>query len=205
MTLAKTMATDTRILVFCAESLWKEAKAAGAAYVGSANLVQDVIDSKLEFNRCIATLDQMPVLTKLARVLGPRGLMPNVKTGTLTTDVIEAIGAAMTNIPFKIEKETALFSMAFARPSFTDEEAMENLKVIMKYLQLQNKTTEDGNFIESAQLSIGSQTFSIAKSEYGQVKGPKFMTALERLRAQIADRKTKMALSVPENKANSTL
>ena len=176
----------------CPEGQWEAAKVAGATYVGSSDLVPSIMDGSLQFERCIATIDQMPILAKLARILGPKGLMPNVKTGTLTTDVTTAVKAALSNTPFKIEKETALFQMPFARPSFSEEDTKANLKIVMDYLQAQNKTTEDGRFIEEAAFLLGDIVrIPICKSEYGQTKGPKFMAALERLRAEIAERNAK--------------
>lgn len=191
---------STKILVFCPEAQWARAKAAGATIVGSNELVGDILEGKLHFDRCIATTDQMPVLARLARILGPQGLMPNVKTGTLTTDVEGAIRAALANTPFRIDKEAALFRMPFARLSWSLEEARANLRVIMEYLSSQNKTTDDGKFVEAATLMIESadapsespHIVHLAKSEYGQSTGPKFMAALLRLRAQVAAQKVAM-------------
>lgn len=194
LSLPHTLNVGTRILVLCPEAQWGRAKAAGAAIVGSGELVDDILEGKLHFDRCLATTDQMSVLARLARILGPQGLMPNVKTGTLTTDVEGAIRGALANTPFRIDRETALFRLPFARLSWGLEEARANLRVIMEYLSSQNKTTDDGRFVEAAALMIDpidaasgdAHTIHLAKSEYGQSTGPKFMVALLRLRAQAA-------------------
>ena len=185
---AKTLNTDISVLVFCPENQWEAAKEAGAKYVGSGELVSEILEDRLRFDRCIATTDQMPVLAKLARVLGPKGMMPNTKTGTLTNDVVGAIKAALLNTPFKIDKETALFRIAVGRATFSEADLKANIKVCMDFLQGQNRTTEDGKFVESAQLLLNDHIVPIAKTEYGQSKGPKFLAVLEKLRAQIAAR-----------------
>lgn len=157
--------------------------------------MSDILEGKLTFDRCIATTDQLPTLAKLARILGPQGLMPNVKTGTLTTDAESAVRLALRNTPFKIDKDAALFRLLFARSSYSEKDALENLKCILDYLQSHNKTTEDGKFIEEVRLLCGSHRIVVARSEYGQASGPKFMVALERLRAQVAARKASLLTS----------
>lgn len=186
--LKKTMQRDTTVLAFAPPALWEQAKAAGAAFVGSGELVQDIVDDKIKFDRCVATIDQMPLLTKLARILGPKGLMPNTKTGTLTNDIEGAIRAALLCSPFKIDRETAVLRLAIARASFSEAEVRANLKIILEYLQSQNKSTAAGQFAESIVLRLDDLAVTLARHEYGQTKGPKFMLALEKLRAQVASR-----------------
>lgn len=175
-------------MAFCPEDQWEVAREAGAKYVGSGELVPEILEDRLSFDRCIATTDQMPVLAKLARVLGPKGMMPNTKTGTLTNDVVGAVKAALLNTPFKVDKETALFRVAVGRATFSEADLKANIKVCMDYLQSQNRTTEDGKFVENAQLLLGDRIVPIARTEYGQTKGPKFLAVLEKLRTQIAAR-----------------
>lgn len=188
LSLAKSLNKEISILVFCPDTHWEKARSAGARYHGNPDTVQLILDNKLEFDRCIATVDQMPVLAKLARVLGPRGLMPNTKTGTLTTDVEGAVRSALLNTPFKIEKETGLFALPIALPDFSEADLRANLKVALEYLQSQNRTTEDGRFIETAHLVVGETEVAISKGEYGQAGGPKFLMALEKHRAMVAAR-----------------
>lgn len=191
LTLAKTLNSNISVLAFCPEASWEDARAAGAKYVGSAELVSEILEDRLQFDRCIATIDQMPILAKLARVLGPKGLMPNTKTGTLTTDVEGAIKHALLNTPFKVEREAAIFQVAIGTASFSEPDLRANLKVVLDYLQSQNRTTEDGKFVETAQLVLGELVIAISRSEYGHSTGPKYMLALEKLRAQIAARANK--------------
>lgn len=188
MQLARTLNGEIAILVFCPEAQWERAKAAGARFFGNAETVQSILEDKLQFDRCIATVDQMPVLARLARVLGPRGLMPNTKTGTLTTDVEGAVRAALLNTPFRIEKDTGLLSLPIALPQFSEADVRANLKVVLDYLQSQNKTTEDGKFIETAHLLVGGMAVPLSRGEYGQASGPKFLMALEKHRALVAAR-----------------
>lgn len=81
MTLPVAMNSDAKVLVLAPPDMVEEAKQAGASIVGGSELVSDIISGKLNFNRCIATPDMMPILTKIARYLGPLGLMPTLKNG----------------------------------------------------------------------------------------------------------------------------
>lgn len=195
--LPKPLPSETRILVICGEDQRERARLAGATYVGGGELVTDILEGNLVFDRCIATTDQIAMLAKLARVLGPKGLMPNIKTGTLTSDAEGAVRLALCNSPFKIDKESALFKLSFARSSFAESDAKSNLRCILDYLQTHNKTVEDGRFIEMARLIAGERVVPIAQSEYGQTSGPKFMVALEKLRAQVAARKATLLVDQP--------
>jgi len=85
---------DVRVAVFARDAKADEAKAAGADIVGAEDLMQIVQGGKIEFDRCIATPDMMPIVGRLGKVLGPRNLMPNPKVGTVTMDVAEAVKAA---------------------------------------------------------------------------------------------------------------
>jgi ribosomal protein L1 len=143
-----------------------------------------MLDDKCSFDRCVATTDQMPGLARVARILGPKGLMPNLKTGTLTDDLAEAIKATLQSTPFKIEKGDGGLQVEIGKASFTEAQVRANLKVVMSYLQSQNRAVDDGQFVDSAQLSIGDSVFKIARHEYSKVEGPKFMAALEKHRQQ---------------------
>lgn len=190
LTLARPLPRDTCILALCPEAQWEQAVAAGARHVGGAQLVPEILEGRLRFDRCLATLDQMPVLAKIARVLGPQGLMPNAKTGTLTTDIVGAIQAARRNSPFKIERESALLRLPVALAAFPEADLRANLRVVMEYAATQNRTTEEGHFVEAAQLILGEQlaTVSIARHEYAQQQGPRFLAVLQKHRAQVAAR-----------------
>src|SRR5690606_29176663 len=100
--------SDARVLVLAPPDMIDQAMKCGAHIAGGAELVQDIITGKLKFNRCIATPQMMPVLTKIARYLGPLGLMPTVKSGTLTNDIAAAVKSALNNVPFKIDRRAGL-------------------------------------------------------------------------------------------------
>ena len=96
---------DVRVAVFARDAKADEAKAAGADIVGAEDLMQIVQGGKIEFDRCIATPDMMPIVGRLGKVLGPRNLMPNPKVGTVTMDIAEAVKAAKGGeVQFKAEK-----------------------------------------------------------------------------------------------------
>ncbi|MEC8098806.1 MAG: 50S ribosomal protein L1, partial [Pseudomonadota bacterium] len=95
-----------RVAVFARDEKAEEAKQAGADVVGAEDLVETVQGGTIEFDRCIATPDMMPLVGRLGKVLGPRNLMPNPKVGTVTADVAEAVRAAKGgSVEFRVEKE----------------------------------------------------------------------------------------------------
>jgi ribosomal protein L1 len=106
---------DEAILVFCPPHLIEESKAAGATFAGGAELMNDIVDGKIKFTKCIATPDMIGVVTKLARILGPMGLMPNMKHGTLTNDVKTAIAKSLDNLPYSIAKLHGTMNLCLAK------------------------------------------------------------------------------------------
>lgn len=105
---------DERILVFCDEARVGDSLRAGAAVAGGAELVNDIVDGKLKFTRCLATPGMFPTVAKLARILGPMGLMPNLRHGTLTDDLVPAIGRALSIAPYRIVKESGVMNICIA-------------------------------------------------------------------------------------------
>lgn len=96
----------TRVAVFARDELAEQAREAGADVVGAEDLVAEVIGGRLDFDRCLATPDMMPALAKAARMLGPKGLMPNPKRGSVTQDVAEAVRLAKAGeLEFRMNKE----------------------------------------------------------------------------------------------------
>lgn len=187
---AKSLNKDISIVAFAPQQQWEAAKRAGAKYVGSFDLVAQMLsaDHGIKFDRCVATLDQMPVIAKLARVLGPLGMMPNIKTGTLTNDIIDAIKKALTNTPFKVDRENALLQVQIATSFFTPQEIKDNLKVVFDWVGLQNKTTDNGQFMESATLILDDLIIPLAKDEHASSEGPKYLKTLAAVRAAAAKR-----------------
>ena len=115
MRLPVQMQLSQRILVFTTPDKFEVARERGGDIVGGEELMPDILEGRLKFDRCIATTNMLPLVTKLARYLGPLGLMPNVKTGTLTNDVEKALEDARANVPYKIEKFTGVFNVPVAK------------------------------------------------------------------------------------------
>jgi large subunit ribosomal protein L1 len=143
-----------RIAVFAKGADADSAEAAGADLVGAEDLVEDISKGTIDFDRAIATPDMMAVVGRVARVLGPRGLMPNPKLGTVTKDVSGAVAAAKKGqVEFRTEKN-GLIHAPIGRLSFDDEKLADNLKAIMLAL-VENKPdgAPKGKYILDATLS----------------------------------------------------
>jgi len=115
-----------RVIVFATGDKAEEARAAGADKVGSDDLIQEITDGFLDFDAAIATPDQMAKVGRIARVLGPRGLMPNPKTGTVTPDVAKAVNEIKGGkIEFRVDRHSNLH-LIIGKTSFSDEQLVEN-------------------------------------------------------------------------------
>ncbi|MED5436548.1 MAG: 50S ribosomal protein L1, partial [Pseudomonadota bacterium] len=118
---------DIRVAVFAKEEKAKEAKEAGADIVGSDDLVEKVSSGDIDFERCIATPDMMPLVGKLGKVLGPRGLMPNPRIGTVTNEIENAVKAAKAgSIEFRAEK-SGIVQAGIGKASFSKDALQENI------------------------------------------------------------------------------
>jgi len=119
---------DVRVAVFAKGDKADEAKAAGADIVGAEDLVEAVQKGEINFDRCIATPDLMPLVGRLGKVLGPRGLMPNPKVGTVTTDVAAAVKASKGGaVEFRVEK-AGIVHGGVGKVSFSDDAISENIR-----------------------------------------------------------------------------
>src|SRR2546426_4779192 len=119
---------SVRVAVFARGPKADEAKAAGADVVGAEDLVASVQGGTIDFDRCIATPDLMPLVGRLGKVLGPRGMMPNPKVGTVTMDVTSAVkGAKGGSVEFRVEK-AGIVQAGIGKASFTEEKLVENVK-----------------------------------------------------------------------------
>jgi large subunit ribosomal protein L1 len=115
-----------RVIVFAAGEKAAEAEAAGAERVGSDDLIADIQGGFLDFDAAVATPDQMSKVGRIARILGPRGLMPNPKTGTVTTDVAKAVSDIQGGkISFRVDKQSNLH-LVIGKASFSDRQLVEN-------------------------------------------------------------------------------
>src|SRR5881398_19581 len=116
-----------RVGVFARGAKAEEAKAAGADVVGAEDLVEKVQGGQIEFDRCIATPDMMPLVGRLGKVLGPRGMMPNPKVGTVTMDVSGAVKASKGGaVEFRVEK-AGIIQGSVGKASFAQEKLVENI------------------------------------------------------------------------------
>ena len=120
-----------RVAVFARGPKAEEAQAAGADIVGAEDLMETVQSGKIEFDRCIATPDMMPIVGRLGKVLGPRNLMPNPKVGTVTMDVAQAVANAKGGeVQFKVEKAGVIHA-GVGKASFDEAALVENVKAFV--------------------------------------------------------------------------
>ncbi|MBL8744332.1 MAG: 50S ribosomal protein L1 [Myxococcales bacterium] len=142
-----------RVLVFAKGEKAKEAEAAGADFVGELELVNKVQEGFMDFDRVIATPDMMGLVGKLGRVLGPRGLMPNPKVGTVTLDVKTAVSEAKAGkIEYRVEK-AGIVHARIGKASFDPAQLKVNAKALIDALVRQKPSTAKGTYLKSITLS----------------------------------------------------
>ena len=144
---------SVRVAVFARDAKAEEAKAAGADIVGAEDLMQTVQSGTIEFDRCIATPDMMPVVGRLGKVLGPRNLMPNPKVGTVTVDVKAAVQAAKGGeVQFKAEKGGVVHA-GVGKASFKEEQLIENVKAFVDAVAKAKPSGAKGAYMKGITLS----------------------------------------------------
>ncbi|MFH0731933.1 MAG: 50S ribosomal protein L1 [Candidatus Omnitrophota bacterium] len=144
---------SVKVLVFCKEKDIQPAKDAGADFAGDADIIKKVNDGFLDFNVAIATPDMMKDLARLGKVLGPRGLMPTPKAGTVTPDVVKAVKEAKRGkVEFKMDK-TACINMAVAKISFEENSICENIRSLIHAVKNSKPANVKGQFIKSISIS----------------------------------------------------
>jgi len=142
-----------RVAVFARGAKADEAKAAGAEVVGAEDLVSTVQGGTIAFDRCIATPDMMPLVGRLGKVLGPRGLMPNPKVGTVTMDVTNAVkGAKGGSVEFRVEK-AGIIQAGIGKASFPAEKLVENIMAFADAVQKSRPQGAKGHFITRVAIS----------------------------------------------------
>lgn len=142
-----------RVAVFARDAKADEAKAAGADIVGAEDLMETVLSGKIEFDRCIATPDMMPVVGRLGKVLGPRNLMPNPKVGTVTMDVTAAVTAAKGGeVQFKAEKGGVVHA-GVGKASFDEAKLVENVRAFVDAVAKARPTGTKGAYMKAITLS----------------------------------------------------
>ncbi|MGB6085124.1 50S ribosomal protein L1 [Parvibaculum sp.] len=142
-----------RVAVFAKGDKADAAKAAGADIVGAEDLAEIIQSGKIEFDRCIATPDMMPLVGRLGKVLGPRGLMPNPKVGTVTPDVAEAVKAAKGGaVEFRVEK-AGIVHAGVGKVSFTEDQITGNIRALIDAVQKAKPTGAKGTYIKRIAVS----------------------------------------------------
>ncbi|WP_109468776.1 50S ribosomal protein L1 [Albibacillus kandeliae] len=144
---------DVRVAVFARGDKAEEAKKAGADIVGAEDLMETVQGGKIDFDRCIATPDMMPIVGRLGKVLGPRNLMPNPKVGTVTMDVAEAVAAAKGGeVQFKVEKAGVIHA-GVGKASFAEDKLAENIRAFVDAVAKAKPTGAKGTYMKKVSLS----------------------------------------------------
>ncbi len=142
-----------RVAVFARGAKADEAKAAGADVVGAEDLVEKVQGGVIDFDRVVATPDLMPLVGRLGKVLGPRGLMPNPKVGTVTMDITTAVkGAKGGSVEFRAEK-AGIVQAGVGKASFSEEKLIENIRAFADAVQKSRPAGAKGHFINRVAIS----------------------------------------------------
>ncbi|PHK93081.1 50S ribosomal protein L1 [Pseudoroseomonas rhizosphaerae] len=142
-----------RVGVFARGPKAEEAKAAGADVVGAEDLLELVQGGTIEFDRCIATPDMMGIVGRLGKILGPRGLMPNPKLGTVTMNVKDAVAAAKAGqVEFRAEK-AGIVHAGIGKASFSAEQLVENARAFVEAIQRAKPTGAKGTYVKKVALS----------------------------------------------------
>jgi large subunit ribosomal protein L1 len=142
-----------RIGVFARGAKAEEALAAGADVVGADDLAEKVQAGDIQFDRCIATPDMMALVGRLGKILGPRGLMPNPKLGTVTMDVKGAVAAAKAGqVEFRAEK-AGIIHAGVGKASFPEEKLLENIRALVDAIQKAKPTGAKGTYLQKISLS----------------------------------------------------
>jgi len=144
---------DLRVAVFAKGDKAKEAEASGADIVGADELVEKVSSGDIDFERCIATPDMMPLVGRLGKVLGPKGLMPNPKIGTVTNDVSEAVKSAKAgSVEYRNDK-AGIIHAGIGKVSFSKENLNANVIEFVKAVKKDKPSAAKGVFIKKVSLS----------------------------------------------------
>jgi large subunit ribosomal protein L1 len=153
LSLPKGTGKKIRVAVMAKGDKAKEASDAGADIVGDEDLVQQVTNGKINFDLLIATPDMMPTVGKIGKILGPKGLMPNPKLGTVTQDVIKAVSNAKAGqVQFKNDK-AGIIHAGIGKLNFTEEDLLQNLKSFYTSISKSKPDTVKGSFIKKVSIA----------------------------------------------------
>ena len=144
---------SVRVAVFAKGEKADEAKRAGADLVGAEDLMETVKSGKIEFDRCIATPDMMPIVGRLGKVLGPRNLMPNPKVGTVTVELEKAISSAKSGeVQFKVEK-SGVVQVGLGKVSFDKQKITENISAFVESVNKAKPSGAKGSYLKRISIS----------------------------------------------------
>ncbi len=153
VTLPNGTGKTVRVAVFARALKADEAKAAGADIVGAEDLMETIQSGKIEFDRCIATPDMMPLVGRLGKILGPRNLMPNPKVGTVTMEVADAVKAAKGGeVQFKVEKAGVLHA-GIGKVSFDEGKLAQNVRAFVEAVSKARPAGAKGTYLRKVSLS----------------------------------------------------
>ena len=142
-----------RVAVFAKGPKAEEATKAGADIVGAEDLMQEIQGGKIDFDRCIATPDMMPIVGRLGKLLGPRGLMPNPRVGTVTMDVTQAVQDAKGGqVQFRVEKAGVVHA-GVGKASFDEGKLVENVRAMVDAINRAKPTGAKGTYLKKASIS----------------------------------------------------
>ena len=142
-----------KVLVIASGEKMKEAEKAGADHVGGPDMVQKIQEGWLDFDAIVATPDMMKDVGKLGKILGPKGLMPNPKTGTVTFDVAKAVSEIKAGkVEFRVDK-TSIIHVPFGKSSFDEKKLLENARALVTAVLRAKPPTAKGKYLRSAYVS----------------------------------------------------
>ena len=142
-----------RVVVFAKGDKAKEAEAAGADYVGAEDLIKKIQDGWLDFDKAVATPDMMPLVGRIGKILGPRGLMPSAKTGTVTFDVARAVKEIKAGkVDFKVDR-AGVVHVPLGKVSFGEKKILENMAAFFEALLRAKPSAAKGQYIKSVTIS----------------------------------------------------
>ncbi|KKC39413.1 50S ribosomal protein L1 [Devosia epidermidihirudinis] len=153
VTLPNGTGKTVRVAVFAKDAKADEARKAGADIVGAEDLMEQILGGKIDFDRCIATPDMMPLVGRLGKILGPRNLMPNPKVGTVTPDVAGAVKAAKGGaVEYRVEKAGILHA-GVGKVSFSEEALLQNIKAFTDAVVKSKPAGAKGTYVKRVAVS----------------------------------------------------
>lgn len=157
-----------RVAVFARGEKAEEARTAGADVVGAEDLVETISKGEINFDRCIATPDVMPLVSRVGKILGPRGLMPNPKVGTVTMDVAKAVQDARSGatVAFKIDRAGVVHA-GVGKVSFQDQSIIDNIRAFVKVLSDAKPSGVRGQYLR--RIAISSSMGVGVKVDFGSL------------------------------------